>query len=210
MKNIYPAGPFSWQGRILGYADRLAAIGYTITAEWLHQKQQFTSSDNKTLIYTSLHSECQNFSERDLFNIASADTLILFDPGIPMERNTRIAEFGAALAWGKKCIVIGPEEEDKKDVISSIFVHLQDVGAFKHGGKYDTRLSHLRAIQPVTRYQTFNLFMKDILDPEKVECCAGCGTEYRVRDCGCPAGSFYTWKTKGSNYEVLPSPLVSA
>ncbi len=203
MKRIYPAGPFSWQKRILDYAKQLENLGYTITGEWLHQVPQFTTPDNKTIITAGIHAECQKLSERDISNIAAADTLLLFEPGIPLERNTRVAEFGLALGWGKQCIVIGPEEDDKKDVISNIFVHLRKIPA--EWGYSDCPFT-LQRIKPVIYYQRWQEFLTDILNPEKVECCAGCGEEYRRRDCGCPAGSFYKWKTRVTNFDVLLPP----
>lgn len=211
MKRIYPAGPFSWQQRILAHARELENLGYTITGEWLHQEQQFTNPDNTTKIRPSLHTECQSLSERDIVNIVQSDTLIVFEPGVALERNTRTAEFGLALGLGKQCIVIGPEDDDKKDIISNIFVHLQTVDAFKWGGKYALANGEgdvLRRIRPVIHYQRWNEFMTDILNPEKVECCQGCGTEYRVRDCGCPCGSYSIYKTRKTNYSVLLPPVV--
>jgi hypothetical protein len=211
MKHIYPAGPFSWQERILAHTKELENLGYINEGEWLHQEQQFTRSDNTTVIAPGLHSHCQELSERDVANIVVSDTLILFEPGVPLERNTRVAEFGMALGLGKQCIVIGPEENDKKDVISSIFVHLRDVSAFQYGGEWhkklkDTDAAILRRIKPVIHYQLWTQFMADILNPERVECCAGCGTEYRVRDCGCPCGSYFIYKTRKTNFSVLLPP----
>lgn len=210
MKRIYPAGPFSWQQLILGRARELENLGYTITGDWLHQEQQFTRPDNTTVIAAGLHTHCQELSERDIANIVASDTLIVFEPGIALERNTRTAEFGIALGLGKKCIVIGPEDEDKKDVISNIFVHLRDVSAFKYGGKWPgldgSQSNVLSRIQPVVHYQRWAEFLTDILNPEKVECCQGCGEEYRVRDCGCPCGSYSIYKTRKTNYSVLLPP----
>jgi len=211
MKRIYLAGPFSWQRRILEHGAELQNLGYTITADWLHQEQQFTRDDNSTVIAPGLHSHCQELSERDIANIVDSDTLVVFEPGIPLERNTRVAEFGVALGLGKRCIVIGPEEEDKKDIISNIFVHLQNVDTFQYGGPWhkkmtDTNAAVLRRIKPVIHYQHWSEFVLDILNPEPVECCQGCGEEYRVRDCGCPAGSFTKWKTKKTNFDVLLPP----
>lgn len=210
MKRIYPAGPYSWQARIREHAEELQRLGYTITAEWLDQAVTFTRADNTTdTTKPGLHADCERLSKRDLRNIVEADTLILFEPGVPLERNTRVAEFGAALLSGRRCIVIGPEDEDKKDVISNIFVMLEDV--VEDWGKIrwasdDRSQNELRRIKPVARYRNWELFLADILNPEQVECCSGCGEEYRVRDCDCPAGSYYTWKTRVTNFEVIPPP----
>ncbi len=203
MNRVYLAGPFSWQQKILGYSKDLESLGYTITSRWLKQEPSFTTPDNGTIVSNSLHDECQILSERDITDIIDGDTLILFEPGIPLERNTRVAEFGGALFTGRKCIVIGPEDEDKKDIISNVFVHLRSVDTWHKGYDID---EELQRIQPVTQYRYWHEFMLDILNPEKVECCAGCGAEYRIRDCGCPIGTFYKWKTLVGNFNVLRPP----
>jgi hypothetical protein len=209
---FYPAAPFSWQARIKARSSELERIGYQNAGEWLTQEQQFTRPDNTTVIAPGLHTHCQELSERDIVNIIVSDWLILFEPGVPLERNTRIAEFGVALALGKQCIVIGPEDEDKKDVISNIFVHLHDVKPFRDwNSKWYKRMDEderrvAGRIKPVVHYQHWLGFMADILNPERVECCAGCGCEYRVRDCGCPCGSYYKWKTRVTNFTVLEPP----
>jgi len=128
MQNIYLAGPFSWQSKILTYSKELEALGYHITAEWLTQEMSFTNADNSTnLKKPGLHAECQLLSNRDIRNIFEADTLVVFEPGMPLERNTRVAEFGLALGIGRQCVVIQPEDETKKDVLSNIFVKFQEV-----------------------------------------------------------------------------------
>lgn len=152
MKRIYLAGPFSWQTRIRAHAEELQRLGYTITAEWLDQSDTFTNSDNSTNTkLAGLHATCDRLSRRDLCNIIDADTLVLFEPGIPLERNTRVAEFGVALALGRQCIVIGPEDEDKKDVLSSIFVMLENVEDW--AGQ-----NELSKIKPVMRFQKWEHF----------------------------------------------------
>jgi len=128
MQSLYLAGPYSWQAKILEYANQLEELGYSITAEWLTQEVSFTNADNSTnLKKPGLHADCQRLSNRDIRNIFEADTLVLFEPGIPLERNTRVAEFGLALGIGRQCVVIQPEDEDKKDVLSNIFVKFQEV-----------------------------------------------------------------------------------
>jgi len=199
MKKIYPAGPFSWKAQILAHAVELERLGYIITAEWLTQGTCFTNPDNSTNTkFAGLHAECAILSTRDLRNIAECDTLILFEPGVPLERNTRVAEFGVALAWGKQCIVIGPEDDDKKDIISNIFVMLREKPKDWGGTrKYDADVAlKLERIKPVIAFQTWNHFIADILNPRVVEFCSGCGEEYGLRECGCPCGSYRGYKTR--------------
>jgi hypothetical protein len=161
VKRIYPAGPFSWQQRILAYSQQLESRGYTITGEWLTQECSFTNPDNTTNTKKpGLHSDCERLSIRDLQNIADSDTLLLFEPGVPLERNTRVAEFGVALAWGLQCIVIQPPDEDKKDVVSNIFVKLHNGMPTVEGAT----LSQVRqlAIKPVLEFRSFEDFLEEV------------------------------------------------
>lgn len=96
-----------------------------------------------------------------------------------MERVTRVAEFGVALALGKQCIVIGPEDDDKKDVISSVFVYLNEI---PEAWKTDEAL---KVVRPVVRYPRWIDFLVDITNPEKVEVCGVCGGQRRKQVCGC-------------------------
>ena len=156
MNNIYLAGPFSWQERIRNHAEELKSLGYTITSRWLTQESTFTTSDNSTIKSQKTWDNCQTYSVRDIEDIFSADTLILFEPGVAMERVTRIAEFGGALFTGRKCIVIGPENEETKDVISNIFVKLSKIPE-----KW-LRHSELGFIQSVSLFRTWKEFLDQI------------------------------------------------
>lgn len=206
MKKIYPAGPFSWQKQILAYANTLRSLGFEITGEWLTQECNFTNPDNTTNTKKpGLHQDCERLSVRDLSNIAESDTLVLFEPGTAVERNTRVAEFGAALAWGLQCVVIQPPDADKKDVISNIFVKLHN------GMPHELDLSpnayvRIGKIKPVLEFSTFEDFYKEILTAAPVDVCAGCGCAYDERDCGCPAGSFQKWRTANAKLYVPKPP----
>ena len=155
MQKIYLAGPYSWQAKIRAHAYELRKMGYEITAEWLTQQVSFTNADNSTdLKKPGLHADCQRLSNRDIRNIFEADTLILFEPGVPLERNTRVAEFGLALGIGRQCIVIQPEDEDKKDVLSNIFVKFQEIPPelFNYG------------LKPVLEFRCWEDFIQDVIE----------------------------------------------
>jgi hypothetical protein len=203
MKTIYVAGPFSWQQRIKQHADELIALGYEITAEWLQQSSNFTRPDNSTIERPDLPTICKILSQRDIRNIFEADTFIVFEPGTTMERVTRVAEFGGALFTGRQCIVIGPEEEDKKDVISSIFIHFSEVPEIwqRHWCR------ELDRLKPVLHYQNWDAFKTDITNPVKHLRCATCGIETvgeESSNCSCEGLSFVKWRTKNSDIEVYP------
>jgi hypothetical protein len=189
MKRIYPAGPFSWQDKVRERANKLVQLGYTITAQWLDQKPTFTNPDNSTNTKVpGLHATCQRLSIRDIRNIMEADTLVLFEPGIAHERVTRVAEFGLALGTGRQCIVIGPEDEDKKDVISSIFVKLYEI---PEEWLFQPELGK---IKPVIHYQTWDSFYQDITNPNPVV------MPQLTYDCP----GYTKWMAPESGLEVLP------
>lgn len=158
MKRIYLAGPFSWQERIRQHAKELERLGYVITGQWLYQAATFTNPDNTTNTKKpGLHADCERLSIRDICNIFDADTLVLFETGTPLERVTRVAEFGGALFTGRQCIVIQPPDEDKKDIISNIFVKLRNIPPelARHG------------VKPVQEYRFWEDFYSTLVAPAK-------------------------------------------
>lgn len=153
MNRVYLAGPFSWQAKILAHARELEDLGYTSTGKWLTQEAGFTRPDNTTDTQkVGLHQHCHELTVRDIQDILASDTLILFEPGIPLERNTRVAEFGLALGTGRRCIVIKPSGEFK-DVISNIFVKLNTVPEEWASD------SELERIKPVMEFSSWEEFL---------------------------------------------------
>lgn len=129
MKRIYLAAPFEWIDRMKAYAQQLRALGFEVTSRWLDEQDKggdtdLTDADGGTqLDKTEL---AISFAVRDIRNILAADTIIEFNPGKPLVRNTRLAEFGGALFLGKQCIVIGPENPKHKNRIDTVFVLLSE------------------------------------------------------------------------------------
>jgi hypothetical protein len=197
MHKIYLASPFGEQKLIHERAKVLESLGYIVTAKWLSQEMSFTAPGGKTVQGNATWDACYQFSIRDIHQVFEADTLIHFPTGLPLERNTHVAEMGGALFAGLRVIVIAPPE--RQEVISSIFEHFHTI---PDEWRWD-KIEAIRCIKPVIRYNSWQEFLTDILNPISVECCAGCGEEYRKRDCGCPAGSFHKWKTKDTNFNVL-------
>lgn len=201
MQRIYPAAPFGMQAYVRTCAEQLAKLGYDITGRWLQQKPSFTQAGGVTIKGQATWDACQAFSERDIPDELQADTLLHFSPGKALERNTHIAELGGALFTGRQVITIAPQGEFDRDVIGCIFERFQKI---PESWAYDNDLpSELRRIKPVIRYESFTAFITDIVNPIEVECCSGCGTEYRKRDCGCPAGSYKKMVTPVTGLNVL-------
>jgi hypothetical protein len=155
MRKIYLAAPFEWIDRMKAYADQLRALGFEVTSRWLDEQDKggdtdLTDADGGTqLDKTEL---AISFAVRDIRNILSADTVIEFNPGKALVRNTRLAEFGGALFLGKQCIVIGPENPKHKNRIDTVFCLLGE-------GSIPEDLA-TAGIKPVKHYDTWGDFLE--------------------------------------------------
>ncbi len=155
MKRIYLAAPFEWIERMKAYAAQLRALGFEVTSRWLDEQDiggdtDLTDADGGTqLDKTEL---AIAFAVRDIRNILAADTIIEFNPGKALIRNTRLAEFGGALFLGKQCIVIGPENPKHKNRIDTVFVLLGE-------GSIPDDLS-AAGIKPVKHFDTWGDFLE--------------------------------------------------
>lgn len=153
MKRIYLAAPFEWIDRMKAYAEQLRALGFEVTSRWLDEQDKggatdLTDEDGGTQL--DKKDLAVSFAVRDIRNILCADTLIEFNPGKALVRNTRLAELGGALFLGKQCIVIGPENPKHKNRIDTVFVLL------------DTIPDDLAAagIKPVKHFDTWGDFLE--------------------------------------------------
>jgi|SRR5208283_18552 len=155
MKRIYLAAPFEWIDKMKGYAEQLRALGYEVTSRWLDEQDKggdtdMTDADGGTQL--DKMDQVIGFAVRDVRNILSSDTLIEFNPGKALVRNTRLAEFGGALFLGKQTIVIGPENPKHKNRIDSIFVLLDE-------GRIPPDLAQA-GIKPVKHFDTWGDFLE--------------------------------------------------
>jgi hypothetical protein len=155
MKRIYLAAPFEWIDKMKGYAEQLRSLGFEVTSRWLDEQEKggdsdMTDEDGGTQLDKT--EQVIGFAVRDVRNILSSDTLIEFNPGKALVRNTRLAEFGGALFLGKQCIVIGPENPKHKNRIDSIFVLLDE-------GHVPADLSRA-GIKPVKHFDTWGDFLE--------------------------------------------------
>jgi hypothetical protein len=155
MNRIYLAAPFEWIDKMKGYAEQLRALGYEVTSRWLDEQDKggdtdMTDADGGTQL--DKMDQVIGFAVRDVRNILSSDTLIEFNPGKALVRNTRLAEFGGALFLGKQCIVIGPENPKHKNRIDSIFALLDE-------GHIPADLAQA-GIKPVKHFDTWGDFLE--------------------------------------------------
>lgn len=153
VKKVYLAAPFEWIDRMKAYAEQLRALGFEVTSRWLDEQDKggatdLTDEDGGTQL--DKKDMAVAFAVRDIRNILGSDTIIEFNPGKALIRNTRLAELGGALFLGKQCIVIGPENPKHKNRIDSVFVLL------------DTVPDDLAAagIKPVKHFDTWGDFLE--------------------------------------------------
>ena len=157
MRRIYLAAPFEWIDRMKAYAQQLRALGFEVTSRWLDDQDKggetdLTTDDGSTQLEGDKTALAISYAIRDIRNILISDTVIEFNPGKALVRNTRIAELGGALFLGKQCIVIGPENPKHKTRIDSIFVLLGE-------GTIPPDLAEA-GIKPVKHYDTWGDFLE--------------------------------------------------
>lgn len=155
MKKVYLAAPFEWIDRMRVYAEQLRILGYEVTSRWMMEQSiggdtDLTEEDGSTKL--DQKDKAVSYGIRDLRNIIACDTLIEFNPGRALIRNTRVAELGAGLALGKNIIVIGPENPKYRARIDNIFVLLQA------GTLPDDLLA--AGIKPVQHYDCWGDFLE--------------------------------------------------
>lgn len=115
---VYLAGRYSRREELLRYRKHLVSLGIAVTASWLDGSHEI---DRNGLSVQASDEARQRFAEEDWFDLTSANTCISFTetPWSTNGRGGRHVEFGAAMALGLRCIVIGPRE--------NVFHHLPGV-----------------------------------------------------------------------------------
>ncbi len=155
MRRIYLAAPFDWIDRMKVYARELRALGFEVASRWLDEQDKggetdLTDEDGGTQL--DKRELAIQFAVRDIRNILGADTIVEFNPGKALLRNTRLAEFGGALFLGKQCIVVGPENPKHQNRIDTVFAFLED-------GTIPEDLAKA-GIKPVKHYNTWGDFLE--------------------------------------------------
>jgi len=155
MRRVYLAAPFDWIDRMKSYAQQLRALGFEVTSRWLDEQDKggesdLTEEDGSTQL--DKRELAIGYAIRDMRNILISDTIIEFNPGKALIRNTRLAEFGGAFFLGKQCIVIGPENPKHRPRIDTIFVLLEE-------GTIPNDLA-TAGIKPVKHFDTWGDFLE--------------------------------------------------
>lgn len=106
---VYLAARYSRREELNGYAAQLRELGCVVTSRWLDGDHQV---DDRGLSTEAEASERVRFACEDWSDLEDADWCISFteSPRSANSRGGRHVEFGAALALGKRCVVVGPRE----------------------------------------------------------------------------------------------------
>lgn len=121
MARIYLAARYSRRDELNRYRVTLEAGGHTITSRWLDGSHEL---DRSGLSVQAADADRHRFALEDWSDVMAAEWVLSFTepPRSKPSRGGRHVEFGAAVAAGKKCTVIGPRE--------NVFHHLREVEWF--------------------------------------------------------------------------------
>lgn len=116
---VYLAAQYKQKNELREYADSLRADGHAVVAEWLKEPY-----DPNCALADLTDESLRQIAEQDCNDIRRADVVMSFT--VPeteaTKRGGRHVEFGYALAFDKRLIVVGPKE--------NIFHHLGDVEVY--------------------------------------------------------------------------------
>ena len=107
--SVYLPARCSRRLELCAYAETLGSLGFRVTSRWLDGSHQV---DDRGLSVEAPAAERERFASEDWEDVMRADWCVSFTepPRSSNSRGGRHVEFGAALAAGKRCIVIGPRE----------------------------------------------------------------------------------------------------
>ena len=122
---VYLAARYSRREELCRYRDHLHAMGWEVTSRWLNGEHQISDAglaalgptsealvegeDNQSEDAIALRTR---FAVEDWADVKKAAVVVSFteQPRSSASRGGRHVEFGAALAQGKTCLVVGPRE----------------------------------------------------------------------------------------------------
>lgn len=105
---IYLCSRYSRRDELRGVRDVLTAKGFVVTSRWLDTEWEENDGQGSSAAPPEYRRE---FAIKDMIDVQVCDAIIAFtEPPRSNGRGGRHVEFGMAAAWGKKLIVIGPEE----------------------------------------------------------------------------------------------------
>ena len=143
MPRVYLAASYGRKDEVREYAYQLVKLGYTITSRWLTDNHEIPSALEVEAARDSIPLSGSEFACKDVEDVKSANILVMFSesPTSGVSRGGRHVEFGLAMAWEKKIVVVGPRE--------NVF-HTLSPNQYKPGIKHykDWREGYLYAFSP--------------------------------------------------------------
>jgi hypothetical protein len=103
---IYVAAAFQRQDEMRGVRDVLQALGHEVTSRWLDE----TATGPEGLSSLPDPAVGAPYALVDIEDLAAADTVISFTYEADSGRGGRHVEFGLAIAYGKRIILVGPRQ----------------------------------------------------------------------------------------------------
>lgn len=120
---VYLAARYSRRLELCIYREELRALGIHVTSRWLDGEHQISDngmhlgSENAEIIEGDSQHEAaialrQRFAAEDWADLKAAGVCVSFTEPARSgpSRGGRHVEFGAAMAWGRRCIVVGHRE----------------------------------------------------------------------------------------------------
>ena len=110
---LYLAARYGRRVELMGYADLLTDLGHEVVSTWIDGHNERNSAHGAMTDLVASDSERGAWAQEDCEDLYRADCMIAFteSPGMPGgDRGGRSVEFGVALTWGCRLIVVGPRE----------------------------------------------------------------------------------------------------
>lgn len=119
---VYLAARYSRHPEMQGYAKDLKDIGVEVTSRWIYGSHQvmlngeILGPEREAMFesdHESMEAQRREFAGHDWDDLMAADVVVSFTEqprAAGNSRGGRHVEFGAALAMGKRCIVVGWRE----------------------------------------------------------------------------------------------------
>ena len=97
---VYLAARYRRRPELQRRAEELSALGHSVTSRWIRGSHSISGGLDDP--------RWARFAQEDFEDVAAADAVVCFlEPG---GSGGRHVEFGMALAWGKRTIVVGEPE----------------------------------------------------------------------------------------------------
>ncbi len=102
---IYLASRYSRIAEMRTYRAQLERVGHVVTSRWVDDQHEAENRETHSV-------QLAGFAQEDRDDVAAADCVISFteEPHSGHSRGGRHVEYGMALAWNKRVVVVGHRE----------------------------------------------------------------------------------------------------